>query len=249
VGTFTCWSQSINLPNGSKTHQLPLKIPRQQWISSSKLYFALECHIALIRCKRIYNFWCSMLVLHQLLCFVYTSWHFYAFSRTNLLRRCHSASSYFLLFFYSRILPKEIFSELDETKAEVPIFLTQRWSPKGRQRRAERRPHHRVARAHLWPHHHMVWAPRVPSDIALPPINFPRRENPKGVGLHPWKVRHHRHHRRPISGDRSLCSGTLPGRGIAPGAISMDSTTIFIAVADSHDEEGVVLPRGWGLYR
>jgi hypothetical protein len=54
---------------------------------------------------------------------------------------------------------------------------------------------------------------------------------------------YHRH-RRPISGDRSLCSGTLPGRGIAPGAISIDSTTISIAVADSHDEEGVVLPRG-----
>ena len=43
--------------------------------------------------------------------------------------------------------------------------------------------------------------------------------------------------RNPNSGDRSLCSGTLPGRGIAPGAI-------FIAVAASHDEEGVVLPRG-----
>ena len=50
--------------------------------------------------------------------------------------------------------------------------------------------------------------------------------------------------KNPNSGDRSLCFGTLPGRGIAPGAISIDSTAIFIAVADSHDEEGVVLPRG-----
>ncbi|KAK1610384.1 hypothetical protein QYE76_034057 [Lolium multiflorum] len=39
------------------------------------------------------------------------------------------------------------------------------------------------------------------------------------------------------SGDRSLCSGTPPGRGIAPRAISIESTTISIAVADSHDEE------------
>jgi hypothetical protein len=54
------------------------------------------------------------------LCFVYTLWHFYAFFRTNLLTRCHSASSCFLLFFYSRFLPKEIFSELDEQK---PKFL------------------------------------------------------------------------------------------------------------------------------
>jgi hypothetical protein len=33
------------------------------------------------------------------LCFVYTLWNFYAFSGTNLLTRCHSASSCFLLFF------------------------------------------------------------------------------------------------------------------------------------------------------
>jgi hypothetical protein len=55
-------------------------------------------------------------------------------------------------------------------------------------------------------------------------------------------------------GDRSLCSGTLPGRGIAPGAISIDYidstansiifTAICIDVAVSHVEEGVILP--WG---
>jgi hypothetical protein len=44
-------------------------------------------------------------------------------------------------------------------------------------------------------------------------------------------------------GDRSLCSGTLSGWGIAPGAVSIDSTAIFIVVAVSHDEEGVVLPK------
>jgi hypothetical protein len=177
------------------------------------------------------------------LCFVYTSWNFYAFSGTNLLTRCHSASSCFLLFFYSRFLPKEIFSELDETKPEVPIFMSYTWSPKGRQRRAGRRPHHSVVRTHLWTRHRMVWAPRAPSDIALPPINCLRRKNPKSIGIHPRKVPQRCRHRRPILGDRSLCSGTLPGQGIAPGAISNDSTAISITTADSHDEEGVVLPR------
>jgi hypothetical protein len=43
--------------------------------------------------------------------------------------------------------------------------------------------------------------------------------------------------------DRSLCFGTLPGQGIAPGAISIDSTAISIDVVVSYDEEGVVLPR------
>jgi hypothetical protein len=55
-------------------------------------------------------------------------------------------------------------------------------------------------------------------------------------------------------GDRSLCSGTLLGRGSAPRAISIDVVTstvvsidftaISINVAVSYDEEGVVLPQG-----
>jgi hypothetical protein len=122
------------------------------------------------------------------LCFVYTSWHFYAFSGTNLLTRCHSASFCFLLFFYSRFLLKEIFSELDETKAKVPILLTRRQSPKGRQRRAARQPHLVVAWPTPWPCRPMVWAPRAPTDLALPPINSHPQENPKGRSLHPQKV-------------------------------------------------------------
>jgi hypothetical protein len=55
-------------------------------------------------------------------------------------------------------------------------------------------------------------------------------------------------------GDRSLYSGTLLGRGSAPGAISIDAvassavsidfTAISTNVAASYDEEGVVLLRG-----
>jgi hypothetical protein len=77
--------------------------------------------------------------------FVYTSWHFYAFSGTNLLTRCHSASSCFLLFLCFRKVTHEIFSELDETKPKVPIFSDTTRSPKGRRRRARRQAHHRVA--------------------------------------------------------------------------------------------------------
>jgi hypothetical protein len=56
--------------------------------------------------------------------FCYTSWRFYAFSRTNLLTRCHSVSPYFLLFLCFRKATQEILSELDEIKAKVPIFPT-----------------------------------------------------------------------------------------------------------------------------
>jgi hypothetical protein len=79
-------------------------------------------------------------------------------------------------------------------------------------------------------------------------------ENTKSIGVFPNKVLQRRRHRRQISGDRTLYSGTLPGWGSAPGAISIDAvasiaasidlTAISTNVAVSHDEEGVVLP--WG---
>jgi hypothetical protein len=79
-------------------------------------------------------------------------------------------------------------------------------------------------------------------------------ENPKRIGVFLKTVPQRRHHRRPISGDRTLCSGTLSGWGSTPGAISIDTvastavsidfTAISTNVAVSYDKEGVVLPRG-----
>jgi hypothetical protein len=116
------------------------------------------------------------------ICFVfcYTSWRFYAFSRTNLLTRCHSASSLFLLFLCFRKATQEIFSELDKTKAKIPIFPEVSLSPKQRQRGARGHPHHATVRATPWLHRAMVWAPGPHSDAALPPIYSPRWENLKG---------------------------------------------------------------------
>jgi hypothetical protein len=143
----------------------------------------------------------------------------------------------FSAIFVFRKVTQEIFSELDETKLEVSIFPDTRRSPKQRRRRARRWPHHLVAWVHPWPHHPVVWGPWVPSDIAPPLIKSLRRKNPKGIGVSPRKVSQLRCHRRRSLGDRSLCSGTLSGRGISPGAIS-------ITVVVSYDEEGVVL--SWG---
>jgi hypothetical protein len=52
----------------------------------------------------------------------------------------------FLLFLCFRKATQEIFSELDETKAEPPIFPDTSQSPKMRWRGARGRPHARVAR-------------------------------------------------------------------------------------------------------
>jgi hypothetical protein len=90
----------------------------------------------------------------------------------------------------------------------------------------------------------------TPDDVPSP-IKSLTTENPKTIGIFPRTVPQLRRRRRQILGDRSLCSGTLPGQGSAPGAISItvfavsiDLTAISIAVAASDDEEGVVLSRG-----
>jgi hypothetical protein len=93
-----------------------------------------------------------------------------------------------------------------------------------------------------------------PSDDAPPPIKSLPKENPKTIGVFTRTVPQRRHRRRQISGDISLCSGTLSGWGSALGAISIDVvassavsidfTAISTNVVVSYEEEGVILPRG-----
>jgi hypothetical protein len=59
----------------------------------------------------------------------------------------------FLLFLCFRKVTQEIFSELDETKAEVPNYLTWRRSPKESRRRTRGQPHLLVARPRDGPRH------------------------------------------------------------------------------------------------
>jgi hypothetical protein len=115
------------------------------------------------------------------ICFVfyYTSWCFYAFSRTNLLTRCHSASSLFsAIFVFQKSYTGNILG-IGRKKAKVPIFLEVSRSPKQRRRGARGQPNHAMARSTPWPRRAMVWAPGPHSDAALLPIYSPRRENLK----------------------------------------------------------------------
>ena len=62
----------------------------------------------MIRLQRIHNFLCSMLCYIMLLHVLYAFYIVYAFSGTNLLTRCHSASSLFSAVFGFRKVLKEI---------------------------------------------------------------------------------------------------------------------------------------------
>jgi hypothetical protein len=114
------------------------------------------------------------------ICFVfcYTLWRFYAFFRTNLLTRCHSASSLFsAIFVFQKSYTGNILG-IGRNKSQSSYFPDTRQSPKQRRRGARGQPHHPWRGPPLATSGHGV-APGPPPDIALPPIYSPRRENPK----------------------------------------------------------------------
>jgi hypothetical protein len=86
----------------------------------------------------------------------------------------------FLLFLCFRKVTQEIFSKLDETKAEPPIFTEASRRSNMRRRGARGQAHHRVARPSPLSRHHMVRPGGLPPDAALSPIKSPRREKSKG---------------------------------------------------------------------
>jgi hypothetical protein len=117
--------------------------------------------------------------------FCYTSWRFYAFYRTNLLTRCHSASFLFLLFCVSEKLHRKYSRNWTKQKPEFLFFPiwdeVPRWhggAPEGGHTMAWRGPPLAVPWPGVgpWP---TLW--RRPSAYIIPsmgnpkgPINFPR---------------------------------------------------------------------------
>jgi hypothetical protein len=124
--------------------------------------------------------------------------------------------SYFLLFLCFRKATQEIFLELDETKAEVPIFPDTRRSPKQRRRGARRQPHHRVARARAtrwWGH--LAYLLTLPFRLYIP-LN--------GKTLRTRLIFHKTYCKPPPSSTRDregpeALSGTLSERGITTGGL------------------------------
>src|SRR5215203_3099491 len=88
-------------------------------------------------------------------CFVHTLYHFYAFSGTNLLTRCRSVSSCFLLFLVSEILHRKYSRNWTKQKPTALFSMESSRTPKRSRGRAAGGPHHMAARWGPWPHRPM----------------------------------------------------------------------------------------------
>src|SRR4051812_11603459 len=82
-----------------------------------------------------------------ILCFVYTLRNFYTFSGTNLLTRCHSSSSCFLLFLVSEKLVSKYSQNCTKPKPKFLFFQTLH----GVRRRDEESPRGIRTRGHAGP--------------------------------------------------------------------------------------------------
>jgi hypothetical protein len=154
------------------------------------------------------------------LVFRYTLWNFYAFSGTNLLTRCHSASSMFsAVFCVSEKLQRKYSRNWTKQKPNIQIFTEASREPKRRRNGARWWSHHQGAQPRAWPRRPMVNPTWSTSDAAPSPIKTPRREKPK------YPITFSETHRNPPPSSTrdqeglEALPGTLPERGIATGGL------------------------------
>src|SRR4051812_45001784 len=126
--------------------------------------------------------------VYDSICFMCLFIKYLAFSGTNLLTRCHSASSCFLLFLYFRKVVQEIFSELNGTNFQYLVIMKGRLCQKMTGGGSARWPDPTPARPALGPRRGGVGAPPGPPDSNSSPIYSPIRENPRETKNIPQKV-------------------------------------------------------------
>ena len=153
-----------------------------------------------------------------LTCFACTLWWFHAFSGTNLLTRCHSASSCFLLF----LVPERLFGQYSRnwTKSTPNLLFFPEGSRTPKKSRRRARGAHTIGPHGPDPGHAgLGWG--HPVDPPAPPLRLYNPFRPKNtvpIDETPERLQGRRHRREtPIRGTE-LCPGTLPGRGSAPGS-------------------------------
>jgi hypothetical protein len=127
--------------------------------------------------------------LHTI-CFVfcYTLWHFYAFSRTNLLTRCHSGSSLFsAIFVFQKSYTGNILG-IGRNKSRTSYFYRSFVKTADETEGGHDPGSPPWLRPRPWPRRPMVRPAGPTSDDALSPISSPRREKPKGRFSFPWNI-------------------------------------------------------------
>src|SRR5215204_4242633 len=98
-----------------------------------------------------------------LTCFIHIICHIYAFSGTNLLTRCRSASSCFLLFLVSEILVRKYSRNRTKSTPSILFFHEASRTHESQQRGATGPPDNRAARPGPGPRPPVVSPPRQPS--------------------------------------------------------------------------------------
>ena len=121
-------------------------------------------------------------------CFGCILYYFYAFSGTNLLTKCHSASSLFSAVFRFRNPRKEISSESDKINYTINKRSRRSRSPEGTWGGAPRAPRHTRARPKVGPRRGMARGPHQAPGAHPSPISTPRHKNPNTKPHIPRKV-------------------------------------------------------------
>jgi hypothetical protein len=116
------------------------------------------------------------------LVFCYTSWRFYVFFGTNLLTRCHIASSLFSVVFVFQKSYIENILGIGWNKSRTSYFYRSFTKTEDETEGGQRLATPQGAQPSPWAHPPMVSPPGPTSDNAPSPIKTPHREKPK------WRI-------------------------------------------------------------
>jgi hypothetical protein len=120
--------------------------------------------------------------------FCYTSWRFYAFSESNLLTRCHSASSLFsAVFVFHKSYIGNILG-IGQNKSRTSYFYRSFTKTEDETEGGQGPALPPGARPSPWPRPPMVRPPGPPPDAAPLPISSPWQGKPKGWISFPWNI-------------------------------------------------------------
>jgi hypothetical protein len=125
------------------------------------------------------------------ICFVfcYTSWRFYVFSETNLLTRCHSASSLFsAIFVFQKSYTGNILG-IGQNKSRNSYFSRTKDKDRRRAGGGPEGRHTRGGAPPSWPCQGVVWPPGGPLTPPLHLFKASQSPNPKSIGNFPEEAR------------------------------------------------------------